>query len=72
MLPLDEQFARVSLGGEDFIKQLDNFAQSKGMSTPKYKIIPRMSDGKKHYSSSVKVSTELHFFHRTMDKMCVP
>jgi hypothetical protein len=61
MLPLDEKFAGVSLGGDDFIKQLDHFAMLKGMGKPTYKIIPRMSNGKPYYSCSVKVSTDLHF-----------
>ena len=55
--PLEEKFASASLGGgEDSIKALEDFARSKGMGEPTFKVMPRMSDGKALYSCSVKVS----------------
>jgi hypothetical protein len=72
MVPLEEQFAGVSLGSDDPVKQLHSFAMSKDMSKPTYKLISRLSDGKLCYSCSVKVSSELHFWHRAVVKMfCV-
>jgi hypothetical protein len=56
-LSLEEQLTAVSLGGtENAVKQLEEYAKSKGMSIPTYKITPRRSYSKLYYYSSVKVS----------------
>jgi hypothetical protein len=56
-LSLEEQLTAVSLGGtENPVKQLEEYAVSKGMSIPTYKILPQRTYGKPYYYSFVKVS----------------
>ena len=58
--PHEEVFIAASFGdGENFTKQLEYFAVSKGMSTPEYSVDPQMVAGTLSYSGFVKVSTEL-------------
>lgn len=44
-------------GGENFTKQLEDFAVAKGMNKPAYSVVPNMTAGKLSYSCFVKVST---------------
>jgi hypothetical protein len=54
-----EEFVAASVGdGEHFIKQLEDFAVSKGMNKPEYSVVPHMAAGKLSYSCFVKVSTD--------------
>lgn len=56
-MSLEEQLIAVSLGGtENSVWQLQQYAMSKGMSIPTYKILERKSYGKVYYYSVVKVS----------------
>jgi hypothetical protein len=56
-LLLEEQLTAVSLGGtENSVKQLEEYALSKGMSIPTYKVLSWRSSGKLYYYSIVKVS----------------
>ncbi|KAJ4430150.1 hypothetical protein ANN_22360 [Periplaneta americana] len=55
MSPLEEQLAATTLeDGVDYIKKLEEFTKSKGMSTPLFKAMPRMSGEGTFYSCFVK------------------
>lgn len=59
MSPHEEEFVAASFGdGENFIKQLEDFTISKGMSIPAYSVLPQMAAGKLSYSCFVTVSTD--------------
>ncbi|XP_069687013.1 tudor domain-containing protein 7 isoform X2 [Periplaneta americana] len=56
MSPLEEQLAATTLeNGVDYIKKLEEFTKSKGMSTPLFKAMPRMSGEGTFYSCFVKI-----------------
>jgi hypothetical protein len=58
-LSLEEQLAAASLGGaENFVKQLEEYALSKGMSRPTYKVSQR-KPYVKLYHAHVKVSIKI-------------
>jgi hypothetical protein len=44
--------------GENFTKQLEDLAVSKGMNKPSYSVVPQMAAGKLSYSCFVMVSTD--------------
>jgi hypothetical protein len=57
--PQEEKFVAASFGdGEDFTKQLEDFAVSKGMNKPEFSVVPQIAAGKLSYSCFVTVSTD--------------
>lgn len=57
--PQEKEFVAASFGdGENFTKQLEDFAVSKGMNKPSYSVVPQMAAGKLSYSCFVMVSTD--------------
>jgi hypothetical protein len=57
--PQAEEFVAASFGdGKNFMKQLEDFAVSKGMSKPAYSVVPRVAAGKLSYSCFLTVSTD--------------
>ena len=57
--PQEKEFVAASFGrGEDFTKQLEDFAVSKGMNKPSYSVVPQVAAGKLSYSCFLMVSTD--------------
>ena len=57
--PQEKEFVAASFGdGQNFTKQLEDFAESKGMNKPAYSVVPQVAAGKLSYSCFVTVSTD--------------
>jgi hypothetical protein len=61
ILSLEERLAAASLGGAagNYVKQLEEYAVSKGMGIPTYKFTQQRSNRKLYYFCNIKVSIEI-------------